>query len=59
MSHYVNNIVHPHTIDSTIKYEIVNTGAYVTYIRLEDTHENAHKRGHTIFVSSACGNKLP
>ena len=58
MSHYFNNIGHPHKIDSTIKYRLADTGASGTYTRSEDPHENAHKRGHTIFISPASGNKM-
>ena len=59
MSHNVNNIGHLHTIDITIKSELEDTGSSGTHTRLYDTHENTQKRSHTIFVSSACGNKLP
>ena len=49
MYHYVKNIVHPHTMYSTIKYGLADTGASSTYIRQENPHENTHKLGHTIF----------
>ena len=58
MYHYVNNIDHPHKIYSTIKYGLADTGASVKYTRTDNLHENAHKQGNNVFVSSACDNKL-
>ena len=59
MSHYVNSIFHPHTIDSTIKSGLVDTGSSGTYTRPDNPHENAHKQGHKYFVSSSCRNNIP
>ena len=59
MSHYINNIDNPHTIDIIIKSGLADTGSYDTYIRPDDPHENADKLGHSIFILSACGNKIP
>ena len=47
MSHYFNNVGHPHTIDITIKSGLIYTGSSDTYIRPDDPHENSHKKGHT------------
>ena len=49
----------PPTIDITIKYGLVNTGSFGTYIRPYDPHWNPHKRAYTKTHSSSCGNKLP
>ena len=59
MSHYVNNIFHPHTIDSTIKSGLVDTGSSGTYTRPDNTHKNSHKQSHKVFVSSSCSNNIP
>ena len=58
MSHYINNIGHPHSIYITIKYGLAYTVASVTYISSDYPHKNTHKQGHTVFFSSACVNKL-
>ena len=59
MYHYVNAFDHPHKVDSTIKSILADIVTSGTYIMIYYPHEKIHKRGHTIFVSSACGNKLP
>ena len=51
ISHYVNNIDHPHKIYSTIKYVLADAGKSSTYTRPYNTHGNSHKQGHTIFIS--------
>ena len=59
MSHYVNNVGHHHTIYSTEKYGLADTGSYGTYIRPDNPHENPHKQGHTILFSSPYGSRIP
>ena len=49
MYHYVNNIVHPHTIDSKNKSGLADTGASGTYTKSDDNYKNSHKQGHTMF----------
>ena len=49
ISHIINNIGHPNTIYSRIKYGPADTGASGTYSRPENPHENSLKLGHIIF----------